>query len=179
MGKSGNGRRSKSRHTKSIVICVIAAIILFVLGLYNAVKNAEDFWSTNITSLLSISAVLFISYYLTQMRNDERKRIDNIERLVMKIQAEISSETLYCGKSNMCLMYQRSLNNKIEYLQEQNLSSIGSGLDYIHEQFQTYRDMYADHMNDTDFPASIEQDFSRIVVNIVDRCDKMLIELRK
>lgn len=176
MSKEKNRR---DRNKTSIIVCIIAAIILIGIAIYNIVVDSAEFWTTNITSLLSISAVLFISYYLTQMRNDERKRIDNIERLILKIQQEVADEKMIHGKSNMCLMYQRSTNNKIEYLQAQNLSSISDELKYIHEQFQSLRDMYGDHMNDADFPNSREQDFSRIVVNIVDKCDVMLVELRK
>lgn len=176
MSKEKNRR---DRNKISVIVCIVAVVILLGVAIFNIITDAAGFWTTNITSLLSILAVLFISYYLTQMKNDERKRIDNIERLILKIQQEVTDEKLIHGKRNMCLMYQRSTNNKIEFLQNQNLVSICDGLKYIHEQFQSLRDMYSDNMNDPDFPDSIEQDFRRIEVNIVDRCDMMLIELRK
>ena len=172
-------KNKRNRNKTSVIVCIIAAAILLSVAIYNIVVDSTGFWKTNVTSLLSILAVLFISYYLTQMRNDERKKIDNIERLILKIQQEVASEKIIHGKSNMCLMYQRSINNKIEYLQNENLTSISDELKYIHEQFQSLRDMYGEHMNDSNFPGSIEPDFNRIIVNIVDKCDMMLIELRK
>ena len=176
MNKEGN-KRGKPR--KSTVICIGAVVILSGVGIYNLIVDWQKFLTTNITSLLSIFAVLLISYYLTQRKNDERKRIDNIERLILKIQQEVTKDSLIQSKSNMCLLNQRSLNNKIEYLQKQGLSLINKELEYIHEQFQTFRDMYGDHMNEPETIKSMEQDFNRIVVNIVDKCDFMLIELRK
>lgn len=179
MANEGHERKNGNKRNISKWICIGAIIVLVIIVLYNCVTDWKVFLTTNVTSVLSISAVLIVSYYLTQMRNDERKRIDNVERLIIKIQQEIVSEKVIHGKINMCLLYQRSIANKIGYLRGLDLTKINDDLKYIDEQFITFKDLYGSHMNDTDFPESMEQDFQRLIINIIDRCDEMLVDLRK
>jgi len=159
-------------------ICIVMGLSLAGVTIYNVVTDAAKFFTANVTSVLSIGAVLLVSYYLTQVKNDKRKWIDNVENMIDKIQQEIHNTEAYEGPEKMCLLHQRSINNKIEFLQSKKISSISNDLNYIHDQFQTFRELYSEHMKDTNFPAGMEGDFHRIITNISDKCDIMRIELR-
>ena len=164
----------------STVSIVCFAIIIGAVSIYNICTN-DSFFELSVSATLNLAIIIFISYYLTQMRNDKRKQQESIERLIVKIQSEVIRPGLFNGdcEYKIKLLHQRSITNKIEYIKKLGLAKIATDISYIDTEYNTLRDLYSNHMNNSEDINKLRPDFEKHIMNIADRCDMILIEITK
>jgi hypothetical protein len=128
-------------------------------------------------------SAIFISYYLVQLKNDERRNRDNIDRIISKVQSLISNTELIDASTKNAqaksLLLQKSLANKLEYIKMNCSHEIKPDLEYICSEFEHLRELYGGHIHDNEYLIKSVDDFKKYIINIDDKCDSLHIKLYK
>lgn len=170
------------KNSKNILIFLLVLAVA-CLAVYNLITNLKDFFTTSMVPLLSVLVVIFISYFLTQIKTDERRKLDCIEKIINKIQNEMKhSKTFQVSsleENKMALLYQKSIANKIEYIISLNIDVIKDQMKYVETEFFSLRELYGNHMHDSDYMDKSKDDIEKRIVNITDKCDEIMLKLCK
>lgn len=163
-------------------VLLIFSIFVFALFFFNLLTN-KDFWISSASSIFSIFAVLFLSYYLTQKRNDQRKKLENYDRLICKIQDELYNEAMFCANSkeeqNKALNLQRSLGNKLKYFMDFCDEELKDDAKYMSDEYVRLKTLYGNHMSDVDYINKSKEDFKNGLCKIDDRCEELHLKIFK
>ena len=159
--------------TSAIIFTVLVA---FVLCCYNITKT--QFFEASLTEVITIVFASFITFYLTEKINDNRRRNDCIEQVVMEIEKMVIDDAIF-KKDENTLTYQASCANRIMYLQEAGFSHIQEDIDFIAEHFREIRDLYSNHNSTSKELNVVRKDFKKQQSLICDKCIKIRIELYK
>lgn len=160
---------------KNWIVLIFVAMVA-ALTIYNLIKNT-DFFDASMSSLISIVAVLLISYYLTQRKNDDRRKLENVDRLLTKIQEELKNKEICDASSEekieQALILQRSLGNKLKYYMDYCNEKEKRDAKYMFEEFKRVRELYGNHMNDSEYIRKSKGDFKNILTKIDDKCEEL------
>ena len=166
-----------------VLACILAMIILvgcIYIFKYN-IKNNIDFLKTPLSTLLTLFTGIVISFYLVQRKNDSRRKIDNIDKIINKVQADVNNTQLIDASSqsatNIALLKQKSLASRLEYINKHCPKNIKKDLDYIMGQFLQLRELYGGHFMDQEYIVKSSDDFKKYITNIDDKCDAIHINL--
>lgn len=107
---------------KYIISIIVISIILLVDIGFNVYNNGwGDFLKINAYEVLTIIIALFVTYYLTERKNDIRKLNDKIENICNDIQVYLRENyKIIPSKQNKerVLMNIRYISNKIHILEK-------------------------------------------------------------
>ena len=166
-----------------IVMRFIIALVLSGLVYYNW-KNNETFLITPIYHILNLVVAIYFAFFLVQKRNDERKLKDILIDILDKIQLELNTEDAHTfnefyGK-NTALLKQRKINNKLALLDQlKDKLNIISEVGVINSNFNDYRNMFGDYMENIELLKSHQKEFQRFINNIDQKCDEIKVKIFK
>lgn len=165
------------------IVAVLFSVIIVGVTIYNCMYN-PDFLKTNIGSILTISIAIVVAYILNQRKSDERKKKDQIEKLLIKIQISLSSEYVVLIKSEnskkLNIFFQRFFANRLEMLSKLNSSIIKrESILYIEDNFKKYRDTIGEHIHDIEKLAELEIKLTMYIQNIDYKIDDILLNIYK
>ena len=175
---------------KKVVVAVIiwgALAFAIFTGIYNFFNNCR-FMDSSVTQVLTLVVTIGVAFWATQYKNDLRKTKENAENVIEKLQTIVSNECFYSipadgdleevKKSINCT--NRKINNCIDILEKyaSNLK-FKDDIKYIREQFDAYKIIIGDHIQDLDYLSKSETEFRRIADNIDTKCDYIILSLYK
>jgi hypothetical protein len=163
-------------------LLVVVLTIIISLASYNFFYINEDFLKVNSGLLLtSLIAVLF-AYFFNNRQLEERKKKDQIEGLLQKMQAMLSESFITkiqdVDDRAFNLMFQRSFDNKIGILQKTDLMENGN-LKYVLDTFNEYRYFIGENHDDMEKLMSSTKTLLRLKNNIDDKLDLLILSLYK
>ena len=166
-----------------IIVFVVIAIGLLILSVYNSFNN-NDFWNVSISSILSLFIALYISFYMTQLISERRERNNHIEKLLIDICNIVNSDEIFDtgddAKKNKAKILQRKMANKIDILKGYNLEGkSGDEIKLLDEHFKGVRDLFGNHINESDFKQRNDVDIMNYISKIEDCCDRIIHEMYK
>ena len=141
---------------KKIAKCaaIIAGTILFVwIVIYNICCN-DGFWKASAVNCISIATAIIVSYYFVQRQTNLRKQKDILLELVLKFQAQITSnEACFLdGQSKeVIMMRKRDFSNKINIIKRYSSLFEEKDVEFIVEKFREYDTLIGDHLEDMDY----------------------------
>ncbi len=164
------------------IVFIFITVIIFAVAVYSVFSTGSVFFHISVFQVLSLLFVLYITYFLSQRRNDERRKIDIVDKMIFKIQEDVVKSELINYKSeedkSMALLLQKSIANRLEYLNDSKIGSdIKGELEYIIAEVEKMREFYGSHMNDEEYMKKSSNDFRKYIVNISDKCNLMHIKL--
>ena len=159
--------------TLAITITILVALILCY---YN--KSRSQFLEASLTDVITIVFASCITFYLTEKINDNRRRNDCIEQVIIEIERMVMDEAIF-AQDESTLTYQSSCANRIRYLQEAGFSHIQEDIDFIEEHFREIRELYSNHSKAKKELDVVKKDFQKQQRLICDKCTKIRIELYK
>lgn len=169
---------------KVLSIIGISMVLLFIVGIaiYNIVVNKTDFLDASIYQVLSLLFAITITYLLTQKKNDERRKNDMLDKMILGIQKDISEKSLVRYETEeeqtIALLQQKSLANRLEYLKDKKTcADIADEVDYISREMEHLREFYGSHMKDKDYMEKSSADIEKYIVNITDKCFYIRLKL--
>ena len=81
------------KHKKAIITIVVSAIILIIICTINIYNNGwKEFIKINAYETITIIIALFVTYYLTERKNDIRKLNGKIESICSHMQSYLREE---------------------------------------------------------------------------------------
>ena len=150
----------------------IVLLISVALLLINCTKT--EFFEANLIDIVTIAIAGIITWYLTEKQEDDRRRNDCIEHIIVEIEGMILSEEIFSKEKKITLLKQSSCANRIKYLKDANFQEIREDIEFISSQFEMLRNLYSEHMDD---PSVVEADFRKIQSRIGDKCNKIRLGL--
>lgn len=174
------------KHIKIILIVIIIAIILVTISAFNIYKQSfEKFIEINAYEITTIIIALFVTYYLTERKNDIRKLNNKIENICNDIQLYIREEyKVIPSKQNKekVLINIRYISNKIhilEQLSDKN-KEIKNAITYIKIEHNKYKEFVTDNFdqNDEYFKEEKRQEKIKSIINRMDnKIDEIMVYL--
>ena len=138
-------------------------------GVYN-IKTNDQFWEASAANCITIVIALLISYWLVQRKNDLRKQKELIANLILDLRSQLDKEDMYdlSNKSEKDInMRNRDISNKIEILDGiKGKFKIESGVDFISEKFDEYKEFIGNHIDDRDYLISSHSELKRPILLI-------------
>lgn len=166
----------------NILLCIIIIGILAVGG-YNFKYNAK-FLSVNIGLILSLLIAVVFAYFLSQRKLDERKKKDQIEYLLQKMQNMLLEKFVINIQSrddlNYNTLFQKSFDNRIKILNDLKSTLIKKdNLDYLLREFNEYKDFIGENYDNVQHLNSSKKTLSRLISNIDFMLDELIFSLYK
>lgn len=172
--------KKKTGYVIAYVLTFFILVGCIYLFAYNW-NNNKDFFKMSLSTLMTIVTAIIISFYLVQKKKDERRKIDNIDKILTKVQLFINDTKLIDASTqsalNNALLMQKSLANKLEYIKKNCPKEIEFDLLYICNEFQHLRELYGGHFKDEEYIKKSADDFKKFIINIDDKCDAIHMNL--
>lgn len=169
-----------------IVAEAILIIAVIALGIYNGVSRTTEFFEVSIAQILTLLVAIVIAFWATQRKTDERRIKEQIEKVVIKIQTEVSASSFVTFSSDdtseevqkRITMTTRKLKNAIEILHAYSkLFDIAKDVSYIEEQLREYDDCVSVKVGDLDYLSKSESHLRMFAENINSKCDHIILQL--
>lgn len=128
--------------------------------------------------------VIFISYFLTQRRNDKRKYIDTVQVVIQRIFEILKSEKLHTITTkddvNFVRITQKRIDNELKVLQE-NIDSAEclEKVNYIKTQFDAYWNLVSNHIDDVTHLANSNRDLLNYITNMEGKLSELMFDIQK
>lgn len=159
----------------------IMACGLVLLVMYNLRHNCT-FWDASCTSIISLIIALVVAFYFVQLRTDERKQKEIVEKLVDQIRVfALDYNTTHWPDSfddKETLLKIRRIRNKIDILGKYSaLFNYQQELNEIKKNFEKYEETVDEHQNDVNHLKQCTSEFCKWMDNINSRCDELIYKL--
>ena len=159
---------------KKIVI-ILGVLGTIIFGIYNIINN-DDFLKAPLTTMISILVAIVLSYFFTQRKTDDRRKMEKIDNLLYKIQ-DIILDKEFIVVQDSDLIVHRSIANKIKYLKDNAPCDLKSDVDRLEDIFEDYRLFYGEHYMDKDYMEKSKKDLLNYVMKFDDVCDSLHMRL--
>lgn len=188
------GSANKTKLDKIINGILWVVIVLACLSfLYNVVSKplgweCPSFICINIAQFLTIGVAVMIAFWAVQSKNDQRKKKEHAEDVLLKIQAivnkdifvkidstdkqdEVTKETSVTNrKLSNCLLIIKEYAKEFGFEEDAN---------YLEEEFRGYKDFISEHLGNISYLADSEVTLRRYAENIDSKCDMIIYQLYK
>lgn len=166
------------------VIVILGSIVLLCIGGYNIYTNGKSFFDASVYQVISLIFALAITFYLTQMKNEERRKIDMLDRMLLDLQNDINADSFIKYETeddvHMALLRQKSVANRLAYLIERNpFPKAMEEIKYINNEIAHLREMYGEHMNDKEYMKKSKKEFNKYITNAEDKIFLVHLKLFK
>lgn len=170
---------------------LLFAFTVIIFGISSAnifVLNNKDFWDISIAQVLTLLVATLFAFWATQRENDLRKVKEQMQKIVEKIQMEVSASDFVSFDTaanpdevqKRITVSTRKLNNCITVLKYYSqIIDISEGLNYIDKEVKNYRDFVSDKVGDLDYLQKSEIQLIKYAENINSKCDYIVVELYK
>ena len=171
MKRIGTYCRRNPASAATVIIVVIACAFLIVKNV-----NTKGFFIASAVDILTILLGAVIAFFLTERKNDVRRRNDCIEHVIMEIESFVSEDDNFkYGRS--ALMGQTSCANRIKYLKDARFKEIENDIAFVETHFEEIRNLYSNHNSAEEELNSVKKDIDRNRNLVTDKCCKIRIGL--
>lgn len=176
--------RNKWKILRGMEIAVM--IIVVAASVYSFCNNRSAFITFSLPQSLTLLVAVGFAFHATQYLDDERRRKEQIEKIILKIQMIVEDRTFYTFNTEddqekvwpqnrmMC----RKLGNCIDVLKKYaDGKQIKEDVEYIYEQYKEYNDKISDNFMKVELLVKEEPEFRKLALNIDSKCDYIIASL--
>lgn len=176
--KKGLGDFMKKKIRTDICVVIAAGLLTLVFIIMNL--NNSSFWQASCMDIVTMWFVGILTIIISENGSERRHVKASMEHVIDEVERYVVNDANFTFEHNeMAFFEQASCANKIKYLKDANFSDIKDDIDFINNHFGEIRDLYSNHNNSKDSLDSVKKDIKRHRVQIIDKCDKIRIELCK
>lgn len=163
---------------------LIAAVL--VIAIYNIFFDWKAFLTISAAQVLTLLVAIVLAFWAAQWKTDERKIKEQIEKLVFKIQVEVSASNFVVFTSadtseevqKRITMTIRKINNSIDILTKYGeMFNIADAVAYIKDQIVGYNNCVSEKVGDIDYLSKSEAHLRMYAENINSKCDYIILQL--
>jgi len=169
-----------------LLLSLMLPIVLFIHNLISAIKQEKvsNFFEAPLYTIINIFIAIFFAYFMTQYKNDTRRKKEIVESIVNKLLADFCDKRMYCITCESDITHiritQRSIANRINLLKEYEKEfKIADDIKYISDNYQLYWDTISNHITDLEHLKKSENDLLNIVTKAKNRLEKIIVYLYK
>lgn len=166
-------------------------IVLFVitLGLGFTNRTTAGFWSASAVQLLTPLIAVCLTFFASQIKNDQREAKKHVEKIVETIQSIVSNENFYRisnvddeerkkATQNQIQIVNRKMNNCIGILMQYSKRlRFESEATYIKDEFTKYRELIDASITDFETLSGLYLALQKNAENIDSKCDQISAKL--
>ena len=169
---------------------IILLALTLGLGLYNLLSpQTGGFWSASAVQLLTPLVAVCLTFFATQMKNDQREAKKHAEMIIDKIQALVLDELFYKIPNTDDPEMQKEIRNQIQIINKKmnncidSLMAYGNCLNfeteanYIREEFRSYRALIDSASADLKELSVLSIALKNHAENISSKCDQISVKL--
>lgn len=178
-----NTEKAKNICFETLIFAAIA-LSLIALSIYNLIISYSDFLKINIGSIITFTLAIVVTYLFNQKKSDERKKKDQIEKLLVKLQISLSSDYVVCidneNSKKLNTIFQRFFDNRIDMLTKLDTNIVNKkSLQYIKERFKEYKLAIGNEIHDFEGLRDLETELTKYIQNIDYKIDEILLNIYK
>lgn len=163
------------------LIGMILVLISFLAGL-NVQNLTSNFFEISLFEVIYIVILIYISFYLTQKKEDERKLKEKSEDLLYKLNNIISDQRFIQIETKDDVEYvnqqHQRISNIINTLQKIKISKeFNLNIDVILSKIDQHRNIIGNHINDVSHLNKCKPDFIVIISVIKSKVDDSVVEM--
>lgn len=169
---------------------IILLVMTLGLGLFNLWRpQTGGFWSASAVQLLTPLVAVCLTFFATQMKNDQREAKKHAEIIVDKIQALVSDESFYIIPKTNDPEMQKEIRNQIQIINKKmnncidslmaygNCLNFATEANYIRDEFRRYRDLIDSSSTDLNELSGLNIALRKYAENISSKCDQISVKL--
>lgn len=165
-----------------LILCVVIASV------YSFRANKETFLNFSLAQALTLLVATGIAFNASQYMIDERKRKEQLEKIVDKIQGIVSEQSFYTFDENddvakvslQITMTCRKLSNCIDVLEAYSKrSKLKEDAAYIRSEYMAYKTLVSDKECDLKYLSESRTALKKFAQNIDSKCDHVIVGLYK
>lgn len=144
-------------------------------------KN-EKFWDISFSNILTCDIAIFITYFLTQYRQDNRIKIEKINGFIFDISNSINKiENINFDNTDfkpIFTMNIRKINNKLAILEKcKDKYKISEEVTYIKNEIEELNRFVSEKFNDVEYLKKSSITIKRHINNVDNKCDEIFSKL--
>jgi lipopolysaccharide export LptBFGC system permease protein LptF len=164
---------------------VALAVVTLGITVYNIIKN-PTFFTASIGQIITIIVALWVAFWATQYKTDQRKAKENAECIIKKIQELVTDEHFYIIRASEddeetrkhITTINRKIANCISILVEYSkVLGFQDEAQYIASEFKEYKTLVSDYIEDFDYLSKSESRLRKFSENIDSKCDGIIVSL--
>lgn len=173
------------------IVPVVLLIGTLGLGLANFFLGPQigEFWKASAVQLLTPLIAVCLTFFATQMKNNQREQTKHVEQIVEKIQAIVSNEQFYKFPNTTdsaviketrerIQLTNRKIKNCIDSLTEYSKRlNFEEEANYIKDEFGRYRELIDSSSADFNALSGLYIALKKHAENIDSKCDRISIKL--
>lgn len=170
---------------------IILLIVTLLLGIVNCFCGSiiGEFWTASAVQLLTPLIAVCLTFFATQMRNDQRETIKHAEQIVEKIQVMVSDEQFYKFPNTTDSTTQREIRERIQLTNRKMSNCIDSLIEYgkrlkfkeeagyIKDEFSRYRELIDSSSANFSELSMLYTALKKHSENIDSKCDRISTKL--
>ena len=181
MDEERSWKKLFSKKKIPLIICLVFAVSIIVLGFFS--RKTNGFWDLSIGQIITYAIAIVFAFYITQIKSDERKRKEHVERLILEIQDIVTDPSFYRilkdeNYQTIITVRNRKVNNYIDLIVQYGTElGFKRDADYISKEFKDYKDFVSDHIADYEYLQKSEKQLNKYSENINSKCDSIIFLL--
>lgn len=120
-----------------LIFIIFLLVILLIINF-----SSKTFWDASLIDILTIGLAVLLSFYLTGSMNNERRRNDCIEHIIVEKEQMTDEEYIFSNQKKT-LIHQQSCANRIKYIKDANFQDIRESIDFIAREFEEIKNLYS------------------------------------
>ena len=177
-------------YKRKIIYILEIVIVVFVViaSAYSFHVSKDSFLNFSLAQALTLLVAIGIAFNASQFMIDERKRKEQLEKIVDKIQRIVSEQSFYSFNENddvdkvalQITMTCRKLSNCIDVLETfSNRYNLKDDTTYIRSEYMAYKTLVSGKECDLRYLSESRTALKKFAQNIESKCDHVIVELYK
>ena len=184
MAWNENGKNSGALGKNRALLWMILPVALLA---YNLITNmvAKKFWSyfdVPLYAILNMLIAILFAYYLTQSKNDRRKKMELVEKLINNTISITEIPTMYTIANETDLktvrIYQRRIDNRLTLLRKyEDDFCYSEALGHARSNFELYWGTISNHVEDIPHLIAASVDLHNYLVVVADSLERITVAI--
>lgn len=155
---------------------IITIVIVIIMIYSSSIITDRAYFVLSFSEVLTLIFAIIFTYFLVEKDSQQRQRREYGERLIIKIQTQLSEECLIHpvdSETMYILMKIRSIQTKIGVLYSK-MDTLGlqeQEVSYVKKNFDKYEELYGEVFEDPNKLKEAEPEFIKIITLTIDKLE--------
>ena len=169
--------KTKFREYKILIIIFIFTVCLIVINFDN-----ERFMDVSLANIITFDIAIYVAYFLTQKKLDNRVKVEKIYSLVCSIsdtaRVILNIEIWENSSKNVFTLNIRKMKNKVAILESfKKKYDFEKEIEYIKNQISDLDSFVSEKIDDYEYLNKSRISIERYINNIETKCDEIFLKL--
>lgn len=169
-----------TKHMSKIILFFLSGIMAIVCCC-NIILGRDGFWGTTITDVLEVFILLFVSYYLVDIKNDANRKKEKIDHAISQAQEKLQDEKLILygtdNEKNITKVKLKSIGNILELIDKYCGDECKNQIENIKDDMDKLKELVIDNIDDESCMDKFAAHIERLKLTISDKLEGLHLEI--